>query len=317
MKRKLTLILIALLPAVLGFITWQIFRTGLLTDSIIYLRASLGLLLLLVGIILTILIGVVIAFYLLFESRTQKETISLSTRSSTEHRQFLQRLDHELKNPLTTLQIELANLDEEPLHASPQPFDQTQGKPDSAQQTESPLKRIRDQVSRLNDMVFQLRKLADLQSSGIEQSPVKLDELLDELVTEFSVSKPNLTLNVPRMPWSLPEVRGDEDLLYLALRNVLGNAVKFTQPNESIQVRAFEDTSHIVVEVADEGSGIPDEELPYVTEELYRGKNARGTPGSGLGLALVSAIVERHGGRVSVRSRINQGTVVALRLPRM
>ncbi|HAV78597.1 MAG TPA: hypothetical protein DCX53_14710 [Anaerolineae bacterium] len=317
MKRKLTLILIALLPAVLGFITWQIFRTGLLTDSIIYLRASLGLLLLLVGIILTILIGVVIAFYLLFESRTQKETISLSTRSSTEHRQFLQRLDHELKNPLTTLQIELANLDEEPLHASPQPFDQTQGKPDSAQQTESPLKRIRDQVSRLNDMVFQLRKLADLHSSGIEQSPVKLDELLDELVTEFSVSKPNLTLNVPRMPWSLPEVRGDEDLLYLALRNVLGNAVKFTQPNESIQVRAFEDTSHIVVEVADEGSGIPDEELPYVTEELYRGKNARGTPGSGLGLALVSAIVERHGGRVSVRSRINQGTVVALRLPRM
>ena len=105
-------------------------------------------------------------------------------------------------------------------------------------------------MTRLNDMVFQLRKLADLQTAPIEQTPVRLDELLNELVTEFSASKPNLTLNVPRVPWSLPEVRGDMDLLYLALRNVLGNAVKFTQPEDAIQVRAFEDTNHIVVEVA-------------------------------------------------------------------
>ena len=309
MRHKLTLAVIALLPAALGFVAWQVYRNGLLTDSIIYLRSSLGMLLFLIGIILTILIGTVIAFYLFFESRTQKESDSLSTRSSTEHRQFLQRLDHELKNPLTTLQVELANLDEEPLP--------TQPAPDPVQPTESSLKRIRAQVNRLNDMVLQLRKLADLQTSNIEQLPVKIDELLNELVTEFSASKSNLTLNVPRMPWSLPEVRGDEDLLYLALRNVLGNAVKFTQPDESIQVRAYEDTNHIVIEVADEGSGIPEEELPHVTEELYRGKGARGLPGSGLGLALVNAVVERHGGQIRIRSRVNQGTVISLRLPRM
>jgi len=309
MKRKLNLALIAILPAALGFIAWQVYRNGLLTDSIIYLRASLGLLLFVIGIILTILIGAVVAFYLSFESRTQKESDTISTRSSTEHRQFLQRLDHELKNPLTTLQVELANLDEESLHVSPQP--------DSVQPAESSLKRIRTQVTRLNDMVLQLRKLADLGTSNIEQSPVKIDELLDELVKEFSASKPNLTLNVPRMPWSLPEVRGDADLLYLALRNILGNAVKFTQPDESIQVRAYEDTNHIVVEVADEGSGIPEEELPHVTEELFRGKGARGTPGSGLGLALVNAIVERHGGQINIRSRVEQGTVVSLHLPRL
>jgi len=309
MKRKLNLALIAILPAALGFIAWQVYRNGLLTDSIIYLRASLGLLLFVIGIILTILIGAVVAYYLSFESRTQKESDTISTRSSTEHRQFLQRLDHELKNPLTTLQVELANLDEESLHVSPQP--------DSVQPAESSLKRIRTQVTRLNDMVLQLRKLADLGTSNIEQSPVKIDELLDELVKEFSASKPNLTLNVPRMPWSLPEVRGDADLLYLALRNILGNAVKFTQPDESIQVRAYEDTNHIVVEVADEGSGIPEEELPHVTEELFRGKGARGTPGSGLGLALVNAIVERHGGQINIRSRVEQGTVVSLHLPRL
>lgn len=309
MRRKLTLAVIALLPAALGFIAWQVYRNGWITDSIIYLRASLGFLLFIIGIVLTVLIGTVIVFYLSFESRTQKESDSLSTRSTIEHRQFLQRLDHELKNPLTTLQVELANLDEEPLPNQPTPA--------SVQPAESSLKRIRTQVTRLNDMVLQLRKLADLQTSETEQSPVKIDELLNELVTEFSASKPNLTLNVPRMPWTLPEVCGDEDLLYLALRNVLGNAVKFTQPDESIQVRAYEDTNHIIIEVADEGSGIPDDELPHVTEELYRGKGARGTPGSGLGLALVHAIVERHGGQISIRSRVDQGTVVSLRLPRL
>jgi two-component system, OmpR family, sensor kinase len=304
-RRKLTPALIAVLPAALGFIAWQVYRNGLLTDSIIYLRASLGLLLLIVGIFLSTIISIVFAFYLSFERRTRSESDSLAT----EHRQFLQRLDHELKNPLTALQIELANLDEEPHQASPQP--------DPVLQTESPLKRIRAQVTRLNDMVLQLRKLADIQTSEIEQSPVKLDELLSELVTEFSASKPNLTLNVPRMPWSLPEVCGDEDLLYLALRNVLGNAIKFTQPDEAIQIRAYEDTKHIVVEIADEGSGIPDYELPHVTEELYRGKGARGLPGSGLGLALVNAIVERHGGELTIRSREGQGTVASLRLPRL
>ena len=60
---------------------------------------------------------------------------------------------------------------------------------------------------------------------------------------------------------------------------------------------------------------IPEEEVPRVWEELYRGQGARGVPGSGLGLALVRAIVERHSGRVTLRSRAGQGTVVTIRLP--
>ena len=80
-------------------------------------------------------------------------------------------------------------------------------------------------------------------------------------------------------------------------------------------MREFEDGSNIVIEVADTGPGIPDDELPYVWEELYRGKGARGIPGSGLGLALVRAIADRHQGQVSLRSRKGQGTVVTLRLP--
>ncbi|MGB9724633.1 MAG: sensor histidine kinase [Chloroflexia bacterium] len=71
----------------------------------------------------------------------------------------------------------------------------------------------------------------------------------------------------------------------------------------------------MIVEVADTGPGIPEDELPHLGEELYRGSTARNVEGSGLGLALVRAIVARHGGRMTVRSQPGKGTVVALRLP--
>jgi two-component system OmpR family sensor kinase len=119
---------------------------------------------------------------------------------------------------------------------------------------------------------------------------------------------------VPQAPWPLPQVPGDNDLLLLALHNLLDNALKFSRKGDTIEVRAFEDGQSVVVEVADTGPGVPAGELPHVWEELYRGVGARGVPGSGLGLALVRAIVERHGGQVSVRSREGQGTVFGVRL---
>jgi signal transduction histidine kinase len=73
----------------------------------------------------------------------------------------------------------------------------------------------------------------------------------------------------------------------------------------------------VTVEVADTGPGVNEDELPHLSEELYRGSAARSTEGSWLGLALVQAIVRRHGGTVTIRSRLGQGTLVALRFPAM
>ena len=110
-------------------------------------------------------------------------------------------------------------------------------------------------------------------------------------------------------------MRGDRDLLFLAVYNLLDNALKFTRPGDIIEVRAVENGRTVTVEVADTGPGIPEDELPHVFEELYRGQRARGTEGSGLGLALVRAIAERHRGMVTVRSREGEGTVFTLHLP--
>jgi two-component system OmpR family sensor kinase len=124
-----------------------------------------------------------------------------------------------------------------------------------------------------------------------------------------------LTLTLPQAPWPVPTILGDRDLLFLAFYNLLDNALKFTQPGDTVEVRAFDNGDRVAVEVADTGPGIPHEEIPRIWDELYRGQEARGVPGSGLGLALVRAIVERHEGRVSVRSRVGQGTVVRVILP--
>jgi len=100
--------------------------------------------------------------------------------------------------------------------------------------------------------------------------------------------------------------------------NLVENALKFTSRKDSVEVRALEDGRTIVIEVADTGAGIPPEDLGSIFEELYRGSNARGTEGSGLGLALVNRIAILHGGGVGVRSSQTdpRGTVFTLRLPR-
>jgi two-component system OmpR family sensor kinase len=82
-----------------------------------------------------------------------------------------------------------------------------------------------------------------------------------------------------------------------------------------VEVRASEDGSWLLLEVADTGTGIPDDEIGEVWQELARGRAARSLPGTGIGLALVRVVVIRHGGQVAIRSRDGQGTVVSIRLP--
>jgi two-component system OmpR family sensor kinase len=274
------------------------FDAGWLSNPLLYLRADLAALAQVCGLGLALAMwgGIVIRHWshtLRQETRTEAET-----RAAEDRRRFLQRLDHELKNPLTAIQAGLANLGERP--------------------NPSALSSVKAQTTRLSRLVADLRKLADLETRPLERAPVNLGEILETLTglaREGEFSNHRIMLTIPQAPWPLPEVSGDYDLLLLAIHNLLNNALKFTKPGDRVEVRALEDGQTVVVEVADTGPGIPDEELPHVWEELYRGKGARGVPGSGLGLALVRAIIDRHGGEVNIRSRAGQGTVVSLRIP--
>lgn len=290
------------LPLLLGALTSILAGNNYLPDPILRVRVSLSILYFLAGLVLTLLAGTGAA---LIEIRQSQERYrqQVQQQSAEERRRFLQRLDHELKNPLTAIRAGVVNIAEAPT--------------DDARRdaTES----IEAQAMRLSRLSADLRKLAELETRPLEFSRVDVAALLKELVAlahdNPEISQRRLTLTLPQAPWPLPEVMGDPDLLFLAVHNLLDNAIKFTRPGNTVEVRAAEDGASVVIEVADTGPGIPESELPLVWEELYRGQGARGISGSGLGLALVKAIAERHKGQVSIRSRSGQGTVITLRLP--
>ena len=110
-------------------------------------------------------------------------------------------------------------------------------------------------------------------------------------------------------------VDADSNRLRQVLANIVDNAVKYTPPGGRIDISAGQDAGTAWIRVADTGSGISAEDVPRVWERLYRGDKSRSTRGLGLGLSLVKAIVEAHGGQVTLSSQPGAGTTVEVRLP--
>jgi len=260
------------------------------------------------------LLGFFITLLVLFIRRFEKRHISQAQTLYADYlqdavqkrRHFMRRLDHEIKNPLTGLRAALVNLQETK----------------EEDERQRAVRNARLALDRLTRLLTDLRKLSDLEERTIERFSVNVPELLDDVVTAARVIPAyqgrDVTLLIPKIPSPFPTITGDRDLLLLAAYNLVENALKFTCAEDSIEVRAMEDGRTVVIEVADSGAGIPPEDLASIFEELYRGSNARGTEGSGLGLALVNRIATLHGGGVGVRSSQTdpRGTVFTLRLPR-
>nr|WP_244925164.1 HAMP domain-containing sensor histidine kinase [Actinomyces bowdenii] len=222
----------------------------------------------------------------------------------SQHQQFLRRLDHELKNPLTAVRAAVADM--------PQA---------SRAERKARLEVVDAQARRMGRLITDLRKLAELETAPLALEDVDLAETVTDAVQAVSeeiAAAGNHTLirlDLPQVPWPLPHVSGDGDLLYSAIYNVLSNAAKYTPAGGSIEVRGREEAGTVAIEVADTGIGVPAADLPVVWSELGRAGNARGLPGSGLGLPLVATIVRRHGGRAGMASRQGVGTRVWLSLP--
>jgi len=293
-----------LTPLALGLLLAVLLEQFVEPMRYIYLRAELSALAWVSGALLSAILLIALFAGERLKEREDALREEIEKEAAEERRRFLRRLDHELKNPLTAVRAALVNL-----------RDASSG---TTEQSDA-LASIENQVLRISRLVADLRKLAELETRALDCVSVDMTSLLEEAVTVVKdrpgPGERRVTLSVPRAPWPLPHVAGDWDLLFLAVYNLLDNALKFTREEDTVEVRAFEDGANVVIEVADTGPGIPEEDRAHIWEELYRGKGARGIAGSGLGLPLVRAIVERHGGRVTLRSRQGQGTVFIMRLP--
>lgn len=276
-------------------------------ETRLYAMVSPGLLAGVAGLLGTVVVAVVILIRQRAAVTTESAVHNAVAKAAEDRLRFLLRLDHELKNPLTAIRAGLANIEQAAAMAT------------AETSAGDALASVSAQANRITRLLGDLRKLADLETQEIEAAPVDLPGLLHEVGEAVgaipAASERVIRMNVPQAPWPLPLIEGDRDLLFIALQNLVANAIKFSTPGDAVEVRASEDGSWLLLEVADTGAGIPEDEIGEVWDELARGRAARSLPGTGIGLALVRVIVIRHGGQVAIRSRDGQGTVVSIRLP--
>lgn len=216
---------------------------------------------------------------------------------------FAANAAHELKTPLTVIKSSLQVLEMAP---DPQPADYREFMQDTGQS-----------LDRLVKTVEGLSALAGLDNAPMDEA-VDVYALARQAQGELSAqaAAASVSLSVSGAPAA--KVRGSSALLYRLLYNLMENAVKYNRPGGSVDVQVGQGESTVRVRVADTGIGIEEGALPHIFEPFYRADPSRSqkVPGSGLGLALVQLIAERHGGKVSAESEAGEGSLFTVVLNR-
>ncbi len=218
---------------------------------------------------------------------------------------FFHTIIHELRTPLATILLYARML--------------IKGNLNDEEKTQRFLKNIETESDRLQAMVRQMLQHAKLESSEFKRSeaPIDINGVFDEILPAMRdrASDKGVKL-IDDIDKALPKVSGDRDTLYMIIKNLIDNAVKYTLEGE-INVKAKVKKSKLHIEVADDGIGIPKQALPQMFGRFFRAQTAveKGIAGTGLGLNMVKEGVEKHGGTIRVKSVEGKGTTFFVELP--
>jgi signal transduction histidine kinase len=176
------------------------------------------------------------------------------------------------------------------------------------------------EIGRINDLLKHLMQLSRLQSGAVKINPRPFDTVhfMEDCLERMRHVAENKRINiVANIPDSLPELMGDPGHLHQVFHNLIGNAVKFSNPGTRIVVRAQKDgKKRLKFQVTDNGPGIPEDEQTRIFNKYYRGRTVRShMDGVGLGLSISKHIVEVHKGRLWVTSEVGKGSTFAVTLP--
>jgi two-component system phosphate regulon sensor histidine kinase PhoR len=221
-------------------------------------------------------------------------------------REFIGNLAHELRTPIFSIQGYILTL--------------LEGGLEDPKVNRSFLQRAGAGTERMIRIVEDLDVIARLESGVMGVQAVRMDlkaavdGALAELAKPAGVRGIRLRNEVRDECW----VQADRDRVAQVLSNLVGNAIHYGKENGTCAVQAFDLGDQVLVEVADDGPGIAAEHLSRLFERFYRvgQSRARNEGGSGLGLAIVKHIVESHGGTITVRSTVGEGTTFAFTLPK-
>jgi signal transduction histidine kinase len=169
----------------------------------------------------------------------------------------------------------------------------------------------------LDNLLFLARHEGPITTATLNQKINALD-LLYPLINQYSdravQQQRTFTSDMPKQA---VYIRADAQLLQRAITNLLDNAFKYTPPDGSIHLRCFTQSHHAVIQVEDNGVGIPEADLPHIFDRFYRVDVARSrqTGGFGLGLSIAQQIVQAHGGHIKVKSNFGHGTRFDVEVP--
>lgn len=182
------------------------------------------------------------------------------------------------------------------------------------------LRRIDNRMDILMELINDLLSLAASKTAESDQSLVDVDLLgmLNKTVEHFRIEAESKGINLEfRTGDRKPVVQATEDGVEKILRNLIGNAVKYTPSGGQVRVNAIESDHQIRIDVTDTGIGIPEEDLQRIGEEFFRAKNAKKSEiqGTGLGLSIVKQYIDKFGGDMNVVSEIGKGTTFSVSFP--
>ncbi|MDJ0819931.1 MAG: HAMP domain-containing sensor histidine kinase [Desulfobacterales bacterium] len=228
-------------------------------------------------------------------------------KSDTLRRELVANVSHDLRTPLATLQgyIETLLLKADHLTHS-----------ERKNYLEIAIKHC-ERLSQLVEELFELARL-DSQETKPHCEPFNIRELVQDVIQKFQLKaeKKKLTITTD-IGNEMPFVVADIKLIERVLENLIENALRHTPPGGEISVVLMPDRQEIVVEVSDTGSGISQQELPYIFERFYQlDKSRNSSPGmAGLGLAICKRVLELHGRSIGVSSNLGSGTTFTFNLP--
>lgn len=221
-------------------------------------------------------------------------------QSFSYQKQFAAHAAHELKTPLaiTKTSLQVLKLDDSP----------------SVEDYEETFMLVEQSNDRLIKVVEQLLELSK-EENVIPRDSIRLDTLVNCILTELSplLHEKNIRVDINL---DTKMMTGSPTLIHRTLFNLIENAIKYNHVNGRIKIKCVTDKEGIKISIADSGIGISPEDLPYIFEPFYRVDKSRNRQiaGSGLGLALVKNMVEKHGGEIRVESHQMKGTIFTIHL---
>ena len=230
-----------------------------------------------------------------------EESFEARVNSESKLRRFVADASHELRTPLTAIRG-FAEL-------------HRQGAVVGAENTKELVGRIEKESIRMSTLVEDLLLLARLdQSREMAQEPVDLNALLTEAVASAKAAGPNHLIELS-MPSAEVFILGDAQRVHQVVANLLANARTHTPDNSQIKVALEQGIAETVISVSDNGPGLSEDDQERIFERFFRADPSRARTsgeGSGLGLSIVDAVMQAHGGYVSVQSKLGAGATFKL-----